>query len=686
MKVRSFLTVLAGFVLLVANTAQANTENMFHQLRKQVMAAPVAPVLPRDSFNWQSPLQTVLLSPDGLQVAYVLNKNRFVELWRYDVEGKQHVKLVSVKNLGELHWAADGGSLYFVSQKQLYRIGNNDINLANKVYDFSDIHTEFHQPDPDIPDVFWLSQFVPRGNKYRIIKAYADGRQYIEVESAKPIDGFYTHNSEIKLVKQWVGNEIQVSQLNDNGLSMLTSCGYLAPCSVHHWDSKAQQLLLTGYFEQDTRSLFLLDINSGEKTLLHQDPNQHFDIHHVTTNTDGKPFLVSYQTEFAAQYGLSENAKRALHHITAKFGGKLNLVMASQDEKTWLVTDADPAHASRHVWIWREGEAAWIALFKDLKTQRMEPAYIAPRVPFWYSASDGKALLGYVTLPLGIDPKNAPLVVNPHGGPWNRSQGAFNRFAQFLANRGYVVFEPNFRSSTGLGRDYLVSANKDFGRGRVQQDIIDGVDVLLSMGVGHPQKLAVAGHSFGGFSALNALAFTPTRFQVAFAGAAPANLTNTILRYSKTMPPSRLQTSQIRFRELMVDTENAQDVARLYDQSPSKHWQQIQAPLYLWAGELDDRVAIEDVRDVALRLKSANKPVFLLSDPKAGHSPSSDLAREAYLYVVERALASAFNGKMDSVVSPKLARYLKRFSVIDTVGVLKGVNNIGKKPNIADSE
>lgn len=667
MNVISWKTIVTAFMLSIVFNNPSLHAMELDELKKYAMHSEAAPLLSRAVFNWQSPLQQVKLAHDGKSIVYVMDKDHFQEIWRYDIAGRDHLKLLSVKQVDELHWSADSQHVFFANQNVLYRIRLSSQGVAEKIYDFSDVHTHFYKPDGDIDEVLWARKYHPRTQTHQLVKVNLTGNEEVVFETTHPIDGFFTQQGSIQLVELWVGNQIEVSELTATGLKPLLTCGPLQPCTVKHWDKSLKTLTMTAYFDQDVLSLFKVDLNNGTKTVLHQDPNQRFDLDNLVLAQDGRPYLASYQTEYTKSYALTDDAQKVLTQINETVPSQLNWVSMSKNQQTWLVIDAAPRHASRHIWLLERGKQAWHQPFAHIKTERMPAKWIAPRVPFWYITTDGMEQLGYVTLPLGIDPKTAPLVVNPHGGPWNRSQGTFNRYAQFLANRGYVVFEPNFRSSTGFGRHYLLSANKDFGNGRVQQDILDGTDYLLNHGIGDRNKQAIAGHSFGGFSALNALAFTPERFKVAFAGAAPMNLTNTILRYAKTIAPSNLQRSAIRFRELMVDIENAQDVKRLYDQSPDKHWANIDVPLYMWAGEKDDRVAIEDVRDIALRLQSISKSVVLVSDPKAGHSPVKRIAREAYLYTVEKALARGVGGRQEVETSANLKRYLKRFTQVDTI-------------------
>jgi dipeptidyl aminopeptidase/acylaminoacyl peptidase len=311
---------------------------------------------------------------------------------------------------------------------------------------------------------------------------------------------------------------------------------------------------------------------------------------------------------------------------------------------------------------------------KKIAEQFIQQKFIAQKVQVEYQVSDGMWQFGYVTLPLGKKAKEVPLIVVPHGGPWSRVKGNYSSIIQLLANRGYAVFEPNFRSSTGMGRNYVLSANKDFGDGIVQQDIIDGMRYVLYRGVGNPNELAMFGHSFGGFSTLAALAFTPELFQVGIAGAPPSDLSKSIKQLSNNKQNDKDKIRQNRLMKLGVDLNDLQDLQRLSAQSPDANWQKVNKPLYMLAGGRDDRVAVTGVRDYAIRLEQAGKPISLLIDEDEGHSFNKDIAREAYAYVLEHALATHLDGIYQKEVSNNLKLYLKRKMVIDRNGVLDSVH------------
>src|SRR5690606_26326251 len=125
-----------------------------------------------------------------------------------------------------------------------------------------------------------------------------------------------------------------------------------------------------------------------------------------------------------------------------------------------------------------------------------------------FMARDGLEIHGYLTLPIGVEARDLPVVVNPHGGPWARDSWGFNPEVQFLANRGYAVLQINFRGSTGYGRQFWEASFGQWGLS-MQDDISDGVAWLLKQRIADPSKLAIYGGSYGGYATLMALCKTP---------------------------------------------------------------------------------------------------------------------------------------------------------------------------------
>ena len=123
--------------------------------------------------------------------------------------------------------------------------------------------------------------------------------------------------------------------------------------------------------------------------------------------------------------------------------------------------------------------------------EKLPRQHLAEMKPIRYKSADGLEVPAYLTLPRGVAPKNLPTIIVPHGGPWARDQFGYSAMAQFFANRGYAVLQPNFRGSAGYGKKFLNAGNNEWG-GKMQDDVTWGVKHLVS--VRHCQS-QTSGHS-----------------------------------------------------------------------------------------------------------------------------------------------------------------------------------------------
>ena len=128
--------------------------------------------------------------------------------------------------------------------------------------------------------------------------------------------------------------------------------------------------------------------------------------------------------------------------------------------------------------------------------------------------------------------RNLPLVVVPHGGPWARDNWGYNSMAQFLANRGYAVLQPNFRASTGYGKKFQNAGNNEWGD-KMQDDLTWGVKHLVAEGIVDPKRVGIMGGSYGGYATLAGVAFTPDVYAAGVSIVGPSNLITLL----ETIPP-----------------------------------------------------------------------------------------------------------------------------------------------------
>src|SRR5207247_676421 len=202
--------------------------------------------------------------------------------------------------------------------------------------------------------------------------------------------------------------------------------------------------------------------------------------------------------------------------------------------------------------------------------------------PIKYKSSDGLEIPAYLSLPKGVEPKNLPLIAFPHGGPWARDDWGYDAFAQFWANRGYAVLQPEFRGSTGYGKKFIDAGNKQWGD-KMQDDITWGVKYLVAQGIADPKRVGIMGGSYGGYATLAGVTFTPDLYAAAVDYVGVSNL----FTFLNTIPPYWKPYLDM-FHEMVGDPVKDKDL--LTATSPALNAQKIKTTRSVAQGAQDPRV------------------------------------------------------------------------------------------------
>jgi dipeptidyl aminopeptidase/acylaminoacyl peptidase len=236
---------------------------------------------------------------------------------------------------------------------------------------------------------------------------------------------------------------------------------------------------------------------------------------------------------------------------------------------------------------------------------------MAEMKPIKYQSRDGLTIHAYLTLPKGVEAKNLPIVVNPHGGPWARDYWRFNSEVQFLANRGYAVLQMNYRGSTGYGKKFWEASFKEWGK-KMQDDITDGVEYLKKEGIADPERIAIYGGSYGGYATLAGITFTPDLYTCAVDYVGVSNL----FTFMNTIPPY-WKPYLDQFHEMVGDPKK--DSALVADASPALHAEQIKVPLFIAQGANDPRVNKAESDQMVEALKKRGVDVEYMVKNDEGH-------------------------------------------------------------------
>jgi dipeptidyl aminopeptidase/acylaminoacyl peptidase len=242
----------------------------------------------------------------------------------------------------------------------------------------------------------------------------------------------------------------------------------------------------------------------------------------------------------------------------------------------------------------------------------IKPDQMADVYPISYKSRDGLIIHGYLTVPKGQEPKNLPLVVFPHGGPFGRDSWGYRKDQQFLASRGYAVLQMNYRGSPGFGEDFFVKGQRHIGR-ELQDDITDGTRWAIAQGIADPKRIAIMGWSFGGYSALMGTIREPDLYRCAIDLAGVTDWV-AILKYQKSVTEGFGDETNA---EMIGDP--IKDAADLADISPVNHVDKIRVPLLLVYSKDDTTVPYEQARLFRSALDKAKKPYELVTEVNEGH-------------------------------------------------------------------
>ena len=250
------------------------------------------------------------------------------------------------------------------------------------------------------------------------------------------------------------------------------------------------------------------------------------------------------------------------------------------------------------------------------------PEQMSPMQYVRYIARDGQVIHGYLTVPRGREVRNLPLIVMPHGGPEAQTVRSFAYRTQFLASRGYAVFQPNFRGSTGYGPAFQEAGEKQWG-GLMQDDVTDGVKWLIDQGMADPDRICIAGASYGGYAAAMGAVKTPDLYQCAVS-------INGVLNLPMLKAKDKRYTGGRAWIKTM-GLEGADDD----DVSPYHRAKDIKAPMLIIHAKDDFRVPLRHAEMMVDELKDEGKDVTFVQLEDGDHMLDTEAARYATLKAME---------------------------------------------------
>lgn len=414
------------------------------------------------------------------------------------------------------------------------------------------------------------------------------------------------------------------------------------------FDKTNETLYIRDSRGRNTSALIAINLVTNEKTVLAIDDKA--DIASVVPHPSERHIqAVSFFHERNRWQILDKSIEADFALLYDPEKGDLGLTSRSHDDKYWLICyTSDDAPLSYYLYDRQKSSTTF--LFTHRK--KLENRKLAKMHPIRIKSRDDLDLLGYYSLPPGSDNQKPgipetplPLVFTPHGGPWHRDHWSFHVWHQWLTNRGYAVLSVNFRASTGFGKAFVNAGNLEWG-GKIMEDQQDAVQWAVNAGIADPSRLAVFGISFGGYSALAGLTFTPELFACGVDLVGPANL----VTFMQSLPPYWEPMRRL-FTERVGDPESEEGRALLEKHSPINYVDRICRPLLVGQGANDPRVKQAESDQIVQAMQTRGIPVTYALYPDEGHGfvrPQNNLS---FYSLVEAFLAENLGGRCDPIGS-----------------------------------
>jgi dipeptidyl aminopeptidase/acylaminoacyl peptidase len=592
------------------------------------------------------------ISPDGASLAWIAPRDGVLNLWVASIDGESGVDWAAARPVTEdtdrgiraFAWAPDGQHVLYVQDVggdenwRLYDVEPRSL-ARRDLTPFEGIHAQIIGTSKRLPDEV-------------LVGINADNPQLHDVYRLNLVSGELVKEIENPGYAGWLADEDLVvrcalapepdgsfnvlvrDSAKDEFRQLLTIPAEDATSTdVVSFSGDGQTLLMISAADSDTGRLIRVDLATGDSAVLAQDPEA--DVSGVLLHPDTRdPQIALFLEDRMTYVVLDESvagdlaAVRALHPGDPSFSGR------DDADRTWLVAFNVDA-----------GSVTYFMYDRESKTGRLlfeaRPALsgyeLAAMEPFSFAARDGLVVHGYVTFPPGLGRENLPAVVDVHGGPQVRDTWGYNPEAQWLANRGYLCVQVNYRGSTGYGKAFVNAGDREWG-GKMHDDLIDAVDYIAGQGWADRSRVAIYGGSYGGYAALVGAAFTPGVFCCAVDIVGPSNL-KTLL---ETIPPYWAPMIAQLYRRVGNPETDAEF---LWSRSPLSRAHDIRIPLLIAQGANDPRVKQAESEQIVAALTEAGIDHEYLLFPDEGHGFAKPENRIRFYTAAERFLAKYLGGR-----------------------------------------
>jgi dipeptidyl aminopeptidase/acylaminoacyl peptidase len=649
--------------------------------------AGVPPLIDRQLFFGDPEISGAQISPDGKYLAFIKplkgTRNIWVKGTNEPFDAAKPITNDPKRPIPGYFWSRDGKFILFVQDQggnenyNVYAVNpaespaaGQDVPAAHNLTDLKNVRAVIYSVPKNDPDTIYvgLNDRDPAWHDLYKVKISTGERTLLRKNTERLTGWVFDLKDELRLATRSAENgDTEVLRVDADGFKKIYTCNVFESCGPvrFHKDNKRVYMVTNKGAQSDLISLVLFDPQAEKEEMVEADPLKRVDFGNASfSEVTDELIATSYEDERSRVYWKDKSFEADDKLLKKRLPGKdIAFNSSTKDERLWLIaarSDTEPGE----VYIFDRGNkklTLQYVLFDKLPRE-----HLAPMKAITYKSSDGMEVPAFLTLPKGVASKNLPLIVFPHGGPWGRDTWGYKTFAQFLANRGYAVLQPNFRASTGYGKKFLNAGNNEWGQ-KMQDDLTWGVKYLVAEGIADPRRVGIMGGSYGGYATLAGLAFTPDVYAAGVSIVGPSNL----LTLLNSIPPYWESIRKV-FNERMGDPSTPAGRAQLERQSPLNSATKIKSPLLVVQGANDPRVNKAESDQIVVALRERGFPVEYLVAPDEGHGFQRPINNMAMIAASEKFLARYLGGRYQESMTPEVTQRLKEITVdVKTVELKK---------------
>ncbi len=641
-------------------------------------SAQLPPLIDREIIFGNPEYAGAQISPDGKYVSFVKPYKDTMNVWVKGVDepftAARPMTADTARPVRNYFWSHDSKYILFVQDKggdenfNVYAVNpadkpaaGSDVPTARNITDAKGIRAMIQAVPESDPDAIYVGINDRDKAWHDLYKVkISTGERTLINENRDRYQGMVFDNADkMRLaVRSAQNGDTEILKIGADGkATKIYDCNAFETCGPirFHKDNK-RVYMQTNKGDLDLIELVLMDAETGAVTKVESDPLGKVDFGGANfSDVTDEIVATTYEDDRDRIYWKDKAFERDYKEIKSKLGDRdVTFQSATKDESKFIVvtsSDVDPGT----VWLYDRKSKNLKTLYKV--REKLDRTALSPMKAVRYKSSDGLEIPAYLTIPKGSNGKNLPTVLFIHGGPWGRDSWGYHAYAQFLANRGYAVLQPNFRASTGYGKKFLNAGNNEWGE-KMQDDITWGKKYLIEQGIADPKRVAIMGGSYGGYAALAGVAFTPDEYAASVAIVPPSNLVTLL----EAIPPYWEAARSI-FYKRMGNPNTPEGLAQMKRQSPLTNADKIKTPLLVVQGANDPRVNKRESDQIVVALRDRSYPVEYLVAPDEGHGFARPVNNMAMVATAEKFLAKHIGGRFQETMTPAVSKRLAEITV-----------------------